>query len=150
MEAQLTATTPRPPPLDRETEDMIKAILGFSNGRRSPALANSGHQPQMGRVSWSPRASLWCGLARNPPEPSPVDLDSGALPATPATTMDDRDTRSLAETLGDVDRPFPAAGAVATQEVVADNGYHSNTTMTHLDASECTLHDSVGPWTQWQ
>ena len=60
-----------------------------------------------------------------------VDLESGAVVAVTIQTMDGGDTASLPVTLDEAERQLASVG-VEAQEVVADKGYHSNATLTHL------------------
>ena len=60
-----------------------------------------------------------------------VDLETGAIVATTVQTMDGGDTASLPVTLDEAERQMAEVGMEA-KEVVADKGYHSNKTMTHL------------------
>ena len=61
-----------------------------------------------------------------------VDMDTGAVVATTAQTMDGGDTASLPNTLDEAERRLAEVGA-EPGEVVADKGYHSNRTMTEVE-----------------
>ena len=60
-----------------------------------------------------------------------VDLETGAVVATTVQSMDGGDTASMGVTLDEAEQQLEAVD-LTPQEVVADQGYHSNRTMTDL------------------